>query len=240
SLIFGKGYLRLVSLSIALYYVLLAMSIAWLPWSNRFFALFFAVSAPNLAFLIEKIGRFCWFRRTTLLVCIFQFLFAALLNISKPIINVYEITYKVAGAFNMQHLANYKLKKAGIQYPGPMVFTWIHYIFDRGAYVRVYYMSDPLKLYAESVKPNDRVLILATPDSPVLPFLMVDSEVIVKLDGVHSIRDSDINEDVRRTHYDYVLYIGLDAPKDIAEENVIFNIPASLSGYTPVTLLRTQ
>ncbi len=60
ALIKGDLYLKAVSFNLIFYFVFLCNQIAWQPWANRFFSLFFASSGITIAYLLSqlKINKF--------------------------------------------------------------------------------------------------------------------------------------------------------------------------------------
>lgn len=69
--------------------VFLCSAIGWSPWNGRFFALVFACSVCWIRPAIEALNTRPRLRSALVVLCICQGLFAGLLNIDKPVLDIY-------------------------------------------------------------------------------------------------------------------------------------------------------
>lgn len=57
STIRGKGYIRIISVSILIYAIIVGIKMPWSPWTGRYFALTFAGGIICFAFMLKQIGK---------------------------------------------------------------------------------------------------------------------------------------------------------------------------------------
>ena len=228
----GKGFIRVISLSLLCYFLILSYTVAWMPWNSRFFALFFGGSGVCIAFTWQslsrappKAGRQPYaiaktsqtiarqLKNIILFLALLTMLYASLFNIKKPFINIYELGYLIKEKLGIT--GHFEGKQAGFVYPGPVIFTWVHFVLNRDAYYDMHYHSDVVKRFTNLVEPGKRLLFLAAEDSWnwVFPFLIKrpDLEVIVArpdhilIDGkIYSINTKDDLVFLKK-RFDYLL-----------------------------------
>ena len=163
--------------------------------------------------LCEKRAR--QLKNIILFLALLTMLYASLFNIKKPFINIYELGYLMKEKLGISK-NHFEGKQAGFVYPGPVIFTWIHFVLNRNAYYDMHYHSNVVKRFTNLVEPGKRLLFLAAEDSWnwVFPFLIKrpDLEVIVArpdhifIDGkVYNINTKDDLVFLKKK-FDYLLF----------------------------------
>ena len=82
----GKTRLRATAGVLAVYVVVTAWQVTWMPWNGRFFSLAFAGAAPAVAFLLQRWRRHAWTLRLLQCLAALILLYACAFNRQKPLI----------------------------------------------------------------------------------------------------------------------------------------------------------
>lgn len=81
----GDIYLKMVSFNLIVYALILCNQLAWQPFINRFFSLFFASSGVLIAYLFTKIKLNNFFYKFLTFLTIIIFIYTATFNMGKPL-----------------------------------------------------------------------------------------------------------------------------------------------------------
>lgn len=254
SMIFGKGFIRFISLTLLCFWLILSYKVAWMPWNSRFFSLFFAGSGVCIAFVYQKflvnglsskISN--GLKKIIISIAVLTMLYSTLFNIKKPFINIYELGYLIKKKLGIS-TGYFEGKKTGFTYPGPLIFTWFYYVINRNAYYDLHYHNDVVKKFTNQIKPGKRLLFLAEEDSWnwVFPFLIKrpDLEVIVARPEHIFINDKvyNINKKIDlvflKKRFDYLLCSEVELIDNIKKQDRIFCSNPGVDERGPVCLYK--
>ncbi|MAG35255.1 MAG: hypothetical protein CL878_03260 [Dehalococcoidia bacterium] len=86
ALVRGSLLLRVTSVALLGYAVIIAWQVAWMPWASRFFALFFAGAGVTVAFALQRWRLPGWAVRSIAVLAGLILVYAAAYNAPKPLI----------------------------------------------------------------------------------------------------------------------------------------------------------
>ena len=205
SLFRGQAYTRLIALVGLFYFLLFSAQVAWSDYNSRLFAIFFASGGVCAVETYRGILRRNSGRKLIYGLAVLSLCYATFLNSSKPLLNVYEIGYKILKARGRVNPDSFKFKQAGHTYPGPLLFTWTHYVFERDKYHYLYYYRDVPREVFKKIKPDSRVLLISIPDVFVFPFLFNHKGLKFDTTTVAGLTP-EISGRLSNDYYDYILY----------------------------------
>ena len=216
---FGKGYIRVVSLTLLSYFIILSYKLAWMPWNNRFFSLFFAGSGICIAYVFNRFlhknkGVVKGIKGFIVLIAIFSLLSATLQNGRISTIPKYG---SVNLFYNLYKLGSGVLDRNG---PGKRCFLWLKYISDRTSHYERYLPRGMLKAFIFSVGRGKKVLLIVS-FAPVFPLLLLrpDLDITVSGRGWISLNNKFYNLNKKnaymflRKKYDYIIFININMKK---------------------------
>jgi len=216
---FGKGYIRVVSLTLLSYFIILSYKIVWMPWNNRFFSLFFAGSGICIAavfnrFLHKNKGVIKGLKGFIVLIAIYSLLSATLQNdristIPKyGSVNLFHNLYKLgSGVFNRNS-------------PGKRCFPWLKYISDRKSHYERYLPKGMLNAFISSVGKGKKVILMVS-FAPIFPLLLLrpDLDITVSKGGWVTLNNKAYNLNKKKDYmyirekYDYIIFININMKK---------------------------
>jgi hypothetical protein len=209
-----RRFLRLVAFSLLGFMFILSYRIAWTPWSNRFFSLFFAGSGVCVAFILNKYVRYKWTHFLIITISFLTIFSAALLNQSKPSIKGKKIA---SSSKYMYQIAQELIEDKPIS--SPIYFPWLLYLSNRDSYYKNYFGESAFKQYSESIEKNQNVLLIGR-HNWIFPFLFTRPDLNFTVAKPHKVllgnTQYDMNKkaDFRflRDRYDYILISGEQPP----------------------------
>lgn len=229
----GRDYIRLLALTLASFFAILSYKIAWMPWNNRFFAIFFAASGLCIAYVYQR-----YLSRNTIIrkiprgiivaVALYCLISAVLLNDNKPSIprygsaNLLVNTYKLA-ARTIRH-GNKKSR----------AFTWLKGVKDRHWHYKKYYPAHMFKTFFSALKKNKKVLVMGE-FIPVFPLyisrpdldITVSKPDRVSIGNTVRLLENKTDYSLIKETYDYIMVLSNDVRKNtvytfVREEEQIF------------------
>jgi hypothetical protein len=169
SLFKGKGFIRVISLTLLAFLWILSYKPAWMPWNGRYFSLFFGGGGACVAVLVNRLQEGRYLKSILLTISCIILFYAALFNVKKPFTSPHEIvlfTKKIV-ARDMNYLAE------KIRHPGSLVFRWGYYVVNRNAYFDEHFASRVVvSTFTNAIEPNKRVLLIGFTDSWIFPFFI--------------------------------------------------------------------
>ena len=155
----------MVAFSLLFFMLILSFKVAWTPWANRFFALFFAGSGVCIAFLLNRYIKYKWAHFLIITISFLTIFSAALLNQSKPSIR----GQKVANASDfLYQIAQEMIEDKPIS--SPVYFPWFLYLADRDSYYKNYFGESAFKQFSKSIE-KDQDVLLTGRYNWIFPFL---------------------------------------------------------------------
>ncbi len=227
SIFLGKGYIRMVGLTLLLFFIIVSYQLVWMPWNNRFFSLFFAGSGLCIAYVFNrflwmpsqnrvKAGFKLWGERIIILVTIYGLLSAALQNGSKLTVPQHQsrnLFYNLyAEGAEALHIRDGRSKTGW--------FTWLANVVDRKAHYRRFYPAHMLDTFVSGLEKGKKVLLLGffAKVFPLLfsrPDLDITVSTLNKVSLNHKVYNLNNPNDYRvlREHYDYLVVIDKNIKK---------------------------
>jgi hypothetical protein len=217
--LFAKGYVRVVSLTLSLYFIFISYKVAWMPWNTRYFSLFFAGSGLCIAYVFNRFLNkntrvIKGIKGFIVLIAIYTLLSATLQNSRSPTIPGF------ASANLFYNLYKYGSGVLEGNRPVKKCFAWLGKVSNRQSQYEIFYPGNMLTTFISSVGRDKRVLVLGY-FIPVFPlfFTRPDLEITVsRLDRVflnnkpYSLsRKSDYMS--IRANYDYIVILTKDVKK---------------------------
>jgi hypothetical protein len=167
----GKGYIRLIPLSLLAFFALFSYRIVWLPHSG-YFSLFFAGSGVCVAFLLQSFSKYKYFSYLRLLIVFISsvtLLYTSLFNTHKPFTDMNAL--KTFSKRIIELDPHYIIEK--ILDPSSLVFCWMRYAKDRTAYYDMQFTSTVvLHTFCNALESGKRVLLIGESETWVFPFLV--------------------------------------------------------------------
>jgi len=245
SLLMGKGFVRIVSLSLLAFCCISLYEVVWMPWNGRFFSLFFAGSGVCIAFVLTRFLQEKWLRFLIALLALFTLLHAVLFNVNKPFLHQrkFSLFLQKLTILDTDYLAEQ------FRHPGTLFLPWLKHVAKRNFYAENHYRNKGLiRMYADTLKPGKRVLIVGRTDSWVFPFLLAGPNVDITVSGPERIfvegRVYNINnrDDYRRIKdlFDYLLILEVEVGQHIKKEPTIFYVSQTPVYLTPIYFFKLQ
>jgi hypothetical protein len=91
SLFKGKGFIRVISLTLLAFLWALSYKLVWMPYNNRFFSLLFGGSGVCVALVVNRLKEGRYLTSTLLTISCIVLLYASLFNVKKPFTTPYDI-----------------------------------------------------------------------------------------------------------------------------------------------------
>ncbi|MEK6766548.1 MAG: hypothetical protein AABY49_10045 [Planctomycetota bacterium] len=148
TLLCGSAYLRMVSIVLVVYAVVLSWQLSWMPWSCRFFGPVFVGGAGCLGYWLAR-----WERRWKL-----QAMQIAALSILVYCCVINQDKLLVGPGHLMQSMKQFTLAPGLFEYG---IWTQTDWGRDRFFYARRYYGNNRVKEFMHVVKPNARVAVVS-------------------------------------------------------------------------------
>jgi len=172
----SSGYLRITAICLLTYFISICYFVAWMPWNGRVFSLFFAGSGVHIAYCFDRIFLKKKLGALIISISLVSLYFTALLNTSKPFINIYEIGYYINENIIMVGKFESK-KKYGFTFPGPYIFNWTYFVMNRMEYYSsMIYQNNILEKYNQIIEKGAKVLLVAK-NEPIFPFLIERKDI---------------------------------------------------------------
>jgi len=215
----GSNFLKIISLSLISFYVILCYKIGWMPWNNRFFSLFFVGSGVCSAFLLNTLCNRNIYKYIFIISFITLF-YAAIFNQNKPLINIDNIYIYINN--NLIHVTN-KLNY------NTQDNSWLYFINNRNYYFDKYFGDNRVDSFANIIEPNKSLLIISK-SGWIFPYLIRRADILKKVSNgqifyykekVYKIDDKN-DYDYIRNGFDYILWTIPKPFNDMNFERLIF------------------
>jgi hypothetical protein len=219
SVFYAKGYIRVVSLTLAFYFIFISYKVAWMPWNSRYFSLFFAGSGICIAYFFNRFLNknrrvIKGMKGLIILIAIYILLNGTLQNSRSSTIPSFTSTNLF---YNL-----YKYGSSVLEGNRPVkkCFTWLGKVTKRQSQYEKFYPRNMLCTFISSVGRDKKVLVIGY-FIPVFPlfFTRPDLEITVsKLDRVflhnkaYSLSKKSDYMFVR-ANYDYIVILTKDIKK---------------------------
>ncbi|NIM85196.1 MAG: hypothetical protein GTO20_40975 [Candidatus Aminicenantes bacterium] len=219
SVFFAKGYVRVVSLTLSFYFILLSYKVAWMPWNNRYFSLFFAGSGICIAYVFNRFLNknkrvIKGIKGFIVLIAIYTLLSATLQNSRSPTIP------RFSSANLFYNLYKYGSGVLDGNRPVKKCFAWLGKVSNRQSQYEIFYPRNMLTTFISSVERDKRVLVMGY-FIPVFPLLLTrpDLEITVSRLGRVSLNNKTYSLSRKsdymsvRANYDYIVILTKDVKK---------------------------
>jgi hypothetical protein len=222
-----------------------------MPTNGRFFSLFFAGSGVCVAFLIQKISKYKFFKYVKVLivtVCSVSLVYTALFNVKKQFTTVHALTAfsKKVIEFDTDYLME------SFRHPSSVAFMWLSYVKNRTAYYDNWYTDAIVINRFSTIASGKRVLFIGETESWIFPFLFTRPDLRItfaqpvriylegKIYNINSYNDYLF----LKGQFDYLLCCGVKLDESIlqhlSEEKRIFSVPHSEFYQNPISLYEFQ
>jgi hypothetical protein len=248
----GKGYIRIFSLSLLAFFLSLSYKVVWVPHCGRYLVLFFAGSGVCVAFLIQKISKYNFYKYFKVLIltaCSISLLYAALFNVKKPFTNRHALTVfsKRAIEFDTDYLLE------SFKHPSSVAFMWFSYVINRTAYYDTQFTSKVvLNTFCNSITSGKRVLLIGKTESWVFPFFLKRPDLSITVvrpdhiyyDGkIYNVNEYD-HFRFLKSKFDYILFCEVQPSEAVSSalrmEKQLFYVPSTAWYQIPITLYKIQ
>ncbi|HLP60584.1 MAG TPA: glycosyltransferase family 39 protein [Candidatus Deferrimicrobium sp.] len=248
AIFFAKGYIRIVGLTLLLYFIIISFQLAWMPWNSRFFATFFAGSGLCIAYVFNRflgsttkfriIDRFkAWGAWLIILTAVYGLYSTALQGDRKVTVPQYQpgnLIYNLyAAGTGALHLHPGRAKTGW--------FDWCASVVARKSHYEKFYPPHMLDTFTSQIEKGKKVLIMGY-FAQVFPLLYSrpDLEITVATFDRVTLNHQDYylanpgHYRVVRDHFDYLVIINKDIKKfDLdtniqAEENIFYSLKGSM------------
>jgi hypothetical protein len=245
----GKGFIRVISISLLTFWLIISYKIIWRPANGRFFSLFFAGSGVCVAFLLQRFSEHKLLKLIIVILSSATLLYTSLFNAQKPF-----TTLNTMATFSKEviGLDTHSLKERFL-HPGALVFNWLYYVKNRTAYYDIRYTSKVvLNTFSNSLASGKRVLLLANTDSWIFPFLLKRPDLTITVarpDHVclgGKIYNINVYEDYLSLikKFDYLLCceVGLTeiVSNSLQKEKRLFYVPPTTFRRDPISLYKIK
>jgi len=239
SLLRGKGFVRIVALSLLAFCCITLYKVVWMPWNGRFFIMFFAGSGVCIAFVLTKFSQKKWIKLPITLLALFTLFQAMLLNDQKPFLYPREslLFVKKLAIMDTDYFAN-KFCQTETLFP-----RWLNYVVKRNLYTENHYNNKNLiPVFSNSLEPGKRLLIVGRTDSWVFPFLLIRPDVDITVSRpeqifvkgkIYNINNRDDYRSIKDL-FDYLLILEVEVGKHIKKETAIFYLSQTPVYSTPI------
>ena len=163
----GNLYLKAVSLNLIAYALIICNQVAWHPWTNRFFALFFAGSGVLIAYLFTKINLNQFFYRLLTLLTILILIYTATFNSRKPLLKSPHDTILLSH-FNPSHWVREVKQKS------------IWRVTDLGRNRTIYFDSNgfpPVNILSQLIPNDSEIALVTTHDTWIYQYLLYNPQL---------------------------------------------------------------
>lgn len=248
AIVFTKGYIRMVGVSLVLYFIIISFQLAWMPWNSRFFALFFAGSGLCIAFVFNTylnsppknkvIGHLkLWGTRLIILTAIYGLYSAALQGNGKLTVPQYQSS----NLFYNMYAASTDAFQIRSGQSRTQWLDWWSRVVARKHHYEKFYPPQMLETFITKIEKGKKVLMMGY-FAQVFPLLYsrpdlditVSTYDKVTLDHKNYYLAKPEHYQVVRDHFDYLVAINKNIKKfglykNIgAEENIFYSLKGAI------------
>ncbi len=171
SVLFGivKGdlFLKIVSFNLICYAFILCNQLAWFPWANRYFSLFFASSGVLIAYLFSSIKLNNFLSKLLTILTILIFFYVCTFNNSKPVLKDLREATQLE-QFNPMNWQKALTEKS--------IWSLSNLGRDRQFYFDVNYFPSA-NLFSKYVSNNSTVALVTTSDTWIYQYLFYNPKI---------------------------------------------------------------
>jgi hypothetical protein len=219
SVLVGKGYVRVVSLTLAFFFLFISYKVAWMPWNSRYFSLFFAGSGICIAYVFNRFLNknkrvIKGIKGFIILIAIYTLLSAALQNGRSRTIPGFASTNLF---YNLYKYGSGVVKG---KRPAKKCFAWLGKVSNRQFHYETFYPGNMLAAFISSVGRDKKVLVQGY-FVPVFPLFFTRPDLEITVSGLGLVfldnkpcslsRKSDYM--TVRANYDYIVFLTKDVKK---------------------------
>ncbi|BAQ66141.1 glycosyltransferase family 39 protein [Geminocystis sp. NIES-3709] len=182
-------FLKAVSINLISYSLILCNQLAWQPWANRFFSLFFGTSGVLIAYLFTNIKLNKFLGKLITLISIFTLIYVATFNNPKPLLKEpFEVTNLTD--FNPLHWTKSIREKS--------IWSKTNLGKNRTFYFDIHGFP-PVNILSKYIVDNSKVALITThdtwiyqylfynPNFKIIPFSYKDINLVDKINNIYNI-----------------------------------------------------
>lgn len=213
ALVKGDLYLKAVSLTIIAYGLIICNQIAWFPWVNRYFSLFFASSGVLIAYLFAQAKLNKFFSRLLTFFAITILIYVSTFNMGKPLMK-YPHEKITLSQFNPRLWAEAVTQK-GI-WSLTNLGTNRTFYFDAGGF-------PPVNILSQFIPDASEVALITTSDTWVYQYFLYNPQL--KITPFEFSRTDLLEKTYNSGKFDYIFCLdtSCDSFKNINNTKVLWS-----------------